>query len=203
MLKHSRKFKLVPVEERETEEGEGTPTVLPTPPVLTKLNMLDRELRDIMEDSTLSEKEKMERYENTLMKWGKFYHQYQSAENSVRENSINSSSSSSINNNSRWHSTPNTITFTPTRHRSRSPVRREVFTTPTGPLERAPSPRHTSREILYATPPSSVHKKKKRNKKQDRKLTPPQAIRASRRLLERLPKQIGSSWLPWRPRKRH
>ena len=93
MLKHSRKFKLVPVD-MEGEEGDPSP---PTPPVLTKLSMLDRELRMILDDPTLSEKVKMERYEATLMKWGKYYRQYQSTDNGFNS-TFNSSTSTNSNN---------------------------------------------------------------------------------------------------------
>ena len=222
MLKHSRKFKLVPVEESE-ERDFNQPAEPPTPPVLTKLNMLDRELRNILEDSTLREKEKMEQYENTLMKWGKFYRQYQSAESGVRENNtlnhtINNNTSS--NDSNHWRSTPNTDTsaLTPIRFRSRSPVQRPIITptdltTPTGsPRSRSRTPHLPSDSAatseFFTTPPSfrlpkKTEKYKKETKKKDRKLTPAQAVRTSRRLLERngyLPKQIGSSWLPWHPR---
>lgn len=231
MLKHSRKFKLVPVDE-SGENDFSQPVEPPTAPIVTKLNMLDRELRNILEDSTLREKEKMEQYENILMKWGKFYRQYQSTDSGGRENNT---LTNSINSSNIYHSTPNTAvrhhdntTFTPIRYRSQSPTDRDVTTSrrqqvgtprstaPTGataaradkpngsPRSRSPRVSGSSSSVTsdsFVTPPSSTYRKK--SNKKDRKLTPKQALRASRRLLERngyLPKQIGSSWLSWHPR---
>lgn len=205
MLKHARKFKLVPVvEDQGEEEGarKETDYMPPTPPVLKKLGKLDQELRDILQDPTLSEMEKMERYESTLMKWGKYYRQFQSAENGARDNtSLNTTATTSTfpTTPSTWHSTPKTILFAPStsvqRHRSRSPP---------SPPPQPTSPSFDSVVESFTTPPTSGKKAKARRKKP---MTPAQAIRHSRRLQERGGDyQIGSSWLPWRlskPRKRH
>ena len=185
MLKHGRKFKLVPVgEEEEKKEPDYAP---PTPPMLIKLGKLDQELRDILEDATLSETEKMQRYEYTLMKWGKFYRQYQSSESGGRDNtSLNNTigTTTTVATPSTWHSTPKTILFAPSssRDRSRSPL----------------SPRSPSPADSFTTP--STSKKKKKNRK-ERRITPAQAARYSQRLKARTPYnpyQTGSAWLPWR-----
>ena len=192
MLKHSRKFKLVPVGE---EEPDYAP---PTPPMLKKLGKLDQELRDILEDATLSETEKMQRYEYTLMKWGKFYRQYQSSESGGRDNtSLNNTigtvatptfTTTTTATPSIWHSTPKTILFAPSSSRDRS---------------RSPLSSRSSSPVDYFTTPSTVKKKKKKYKteRKQKPLTPPQAARQSQRLKARTvynPYQTGTSWLPWR-----
>lgn len=216
MLKHSRKFKLVPVTEEEDgvgveEEGEKDYIPPPTPPVLKKLSKLDQQLRAILEDASLSDAEKMQQYESTLSKWGKFYRQYQSAESGGRDNtSLNNTTTAATTaaafspSSSTWHSTPynnnnnRTILFgpaaaAPARSRSRSPLRRR---------DQSPSPiRPGEEEDYYATPRTSRKKKKKpRTPADTRRMTPAQLERYTDRLRQRAPyrAQVGSSWLPWR-----
>ena len=193
MLKHSRKFKLVPVTEEEDgvrveEEGEKDYIPPPTPPVLKKLSKLDQQLRAILEDASLSDAEKMQQYESTLSKWGKFYRQYQSAESGGRDNtSLNNTTTAATTaaafspSSSTWHSTPynnnnnRTILFgpaaaAPARSRSRSPLRRR---------DESPSPiRPGEEEDYYATPRTSRKKKKKpRTPADTRRMTPAQLER--------------------------
>ena len=165
-------------------DAEYTP---PTPPVLKKLGRLDQELRDILEDPSLGEMEKIERYETTLMKWGKFYRQYQSGESSGRDNtSFNNTTDTTTSpaaavTPSTWHSTPKTTVSTPdrSRYRSRAPRR------PSPPLS-LPFDAED-----FSTPPTSNRKKKKKNKP----LTPVQAVY---NLRDRGRNQVESSWLSWR-----
>ena len=212
MLKHSRKFKLVPMteeEDRVEEEGEKDYIPPPTPPVLKKLSKLDQQLRAILEDASLSDAEKMQQYESTLSKWGKFYRQYQSAESGGRDNtSLNTTTAATTAaafspSSSTWHSTPynnnnnRTILFgpaaaAPARSRSRSPLRRR---------DESPSPiRPGEEEDYYATPRTSRKKKKKPKTPADTRMTPAQLERYRDRLRQRAPyrAQVGSSWLPWR-----
>ena len=204
MLKHSRKFKLVPVSEEGEENGRETDYAPPTPPVLKKLSHLDQELRATLEDATLSEAEKMQRYESTLMKWGKFYRQYQSTEGSGRDNTSWNATAPTP---STWHSTPKTLLFAPSpplaaRDRSRSPYQRPPPSSPLSPSSPplSPPPPLLLDSPTYATPATSPKKWKKRKpKKEIRPMTPAQAIRHSQRLKARSdPYQVGSSWLPWR-----
>ena len=193
MLKHSRKFKLVPVSEDEGAGGVEPDYAPPTPPVLKKLSMLDQELRAILENATLSEAEKMLQYESTLRKWAKFYRQYQSTESSGRDNtSFNVTAATP----STWHSTPKTLLFAPSspaaRDRSRSPHRRPP------PSPSSPPPPFLLDSPAYVTPSASP-KKKKRGKRERKPLTPAQEARQSQRLRARSdPYQVGFSWLPWR-----
>ena len=189
MLKHSRKFKLVPVSEEEEAGGREPDYAPPTPPVLKKLSKLDQELRAILEDASLSETEKMQQYETTLMKWGKFYRQYQSTESGGRDNT---SLNTTVTTPSTWHSTPKTPLFAPAslaaRDRSRSPHRRPPPSPPPFFLDSPP----------YATPVTSP-KTKKKPLKERKPMTPAQEARYSQRLRDRAnPYQVGSSWLPWR-----
>ena len=213
MMKHSRKFKLVPADDLQMESAQE---FNPTPPILNKLIRLDQELRMILEDPTMSEKDKMERYESTLMKWGKYYRQYQNAESGGDggggggggRHSVNSTnyegSSSSSNNNSNLTSTAKATLFaaTPTPFRNPSPLARST------PLI------NEDTDLSYGTPLTSrlgeeeegiaENRSRSRKKKQHsspkprRPLTPQRRGRYSQRLLDRGGKQIGFSWLSWR-----
>ena len=104
-LKHTRKFKLVPVDDSEGTEhqhrqGDGDGRIVgedfspPAPPEVRQMGLLDREMRAILEDPTLTEEEKMIQYEAKLSKWGKFYRHYQATEDFAKERSNLASSSS-------------------------------------------------------------------------------------------------------------
>lgn len=211
MLKHSRKFKLVPVEEDEDKINiQSLDPSPPVPPVLTKLTLLDREMKKVMDDSSLGEAERMARYEALLLKWGRFYRQYQAADSGDINNVSNISNTKNNNNNSSlsdtWDSTPKNTLFDrtpfqfPNRFRSRSPQpSAETRTSSPSPTPISPSLTSSTPNFdLYATPSTSRKRQNRKKKtKQQKEMTPPQQIRYSKRLLTR-GNQVGSSWLQWR-----
>ena len=227
-MKFANKMKLVPYNPEQTPSfmtgrdrataaeagmvGRGFPTTAiealpPAEPLLQQLHELDRQMKAILQDSDMSVEQKMTEYEQTLLKYNRYLHQYKSRQMATPTLGASLPAAAAatpllptlLN-------TPSTISFTPHPAINRPADQPATATAPaTSPYFTPLAAAATHAAAAAAAAPKTP---KNKSKKQTKDTTKPpgyytRATKYNKRNVTPRPASDGTptSWTPWTPRR--